>query len=69
MNMTPVTSSTIAAIGYDEANQVLRVEFIHGGVYEYFDVPRAEYDSFIGAASHGQYLASQIKGRYRYARV
>lgn len=69
MEMMPVSSTNIAAIGYDQDSQTLRVEFRNGGTYDYFDVPETEYNSFISASSHGQYLAKNIKGRYRYARV
>lgn len=69
MNMTQVSSTNLAAIGYDESSQTLRVEFQSGGTYDYYDVPKPEFDSFMSASSHGQYLAQNIKGRYRYARV
>jgi hypothetical protein len=69
MEMTPVSSTNLAAVGYDESTHTLRVEFRHGGVYDYFDVPEPEYESLMRASSHGQYLAYNIKGRYRYAKV
>ncbi|TVR84804.1 MAG: KTSC domain-containing protein [Rhodospirillales bacterium] len=69
MRRQPVTSSNIAEIGYDEASRTLEVLFRNGGLYQYFDVPLAEYQSLMNASSHGQYLNAQIKGRYRYARV
>lgn len=37
MNMTPVSSSNIASIGYE--NGTLYVAFNHGGVYAYSGVP------------------------------
>ncbi len=69
MNMIQVSSTNLAAIGYDEASHTLRVEFRNGGTYDYFDVPQTEFDDFRNASSHGEYLARNIKGRYRYARV
>lgn len=69
MNMIPVSSSNIARIGYDQATQILMVEFLKGSLYQYFDVPLAVYEGFIAAESKGKYLATQIKGIYRYARV
>jgi KTSC domain len=65
----PVSSSNIASIGYDQKTRTLEVEFLKGGVYQYFDVPQAVYEEFISAESKGKYLADQIKGNYRYARV
>jgi len=69
MEMKSVSSTNLAAVGYDEANQTLRVEFKNGGIYDYYDVPQSEYENLMQASSHGQYLAQNIKGRYRYARV
>lgn len=64
-----VTSSNIASIGYDADSQTLEVEFLNGGVYQYFDVPQHVHQAFMNADSHGQYLAKNIKGTYRYSRV
>lgn len=62
-------SSNIARFGYDEATNTLGVEFKSGGEYQYFDVPQAVFEQMQGAASKGQFLAQNIKGHYRYARV
>lgn len=39
MNMTPVVSDNVRAVGYDYNTQVLRVRFRSGGLYEYYGVP------------------------------
>ncbi len=62
-------SSNIARIGYDESSQILTVEFINSGTYNYFDVPEATFEQMKAASSKGQYLAQNIKGVYRYARA
>lgn len=62
-------SSNIAKFGYDPIAHVLKVEFKNGGLYNYFDVPDSLYDAMRQASSKGQYLAQQIKGRFRYARA
>ncbi len=64
-----VASSNVAAVGYDEPTSTLEVEFVNGSVYNYFDVPRNEYDQLVSASSVGTYLAANIKGHYRYARA
>ena len=69
MQRQPVTSSNRASIGYDESTQTLEIEFLNGTVYQYFDVPSRVYDDFMSASSHGQYLAQNIKGHYRYSKV
>lgn len=69
MNRQAVTSSNIASIGYDANSQTLEVEFLNGGVYQYFDVPQHIYNGIMSADSHGQYLAQNIKGVYRYSKI
>jgi hypothetical protein len=69
MNRQSVSSSNIASIGYDEDSQTLEVEFLNGGVYQYFDVPKNVYDGMMSASSHGQFLAQNIKGNYRFSKV
>lgn len=69
MNRTPVSSSSIASVGYEPETATLEIEFVDGGLYQYFDVPEHEYEALIGAGSVGSYFATQIKGVYRYARV
>jgi hypothetical protein len=69
MNRISVSSSSIAEIGYDEPTQTLEIQFRHGGVYQYFDVPTRVYEELIAAPSQGRYVAEQIKGTYRYARA
>jgi hypothetical protein len=62
-------SSNIARFAYDEANQVLFVEFKNGSVYQYFDVLEQVFQQMMSAPSKGRFLAQVIKGTYRYARV
>lgn len=69
MERKAVSSSNIASIGYDVNSQTLEVEFLSGGVYQYFDVPEQVYTDLMNASSHGQYLAQNIKGHYRYSKV
>lgn len=69
MNRIPVSSSNVAAVGYDINTMTLEVEFNSGSVYQYFDVPEAEYLNLIGAESVGKYLNQNIKGNYRYVQI
>jgi len=62
-------SSNISRFGYDADSSVLAVEFKNGGVYNYFDVSAAVFEQMQAAPSKGQFLAQNIKGHYRYARV
>lgn len=69
MNRIPVSSSNVAAVGYDPNTQTLQVEFNSGSIYQYFDVPQTIYEALISAESKGKFLNAQIKGYYRYAKV
>lgn len=67
---TPVKSSDIASVGYDDREQVLEVEFVRGAIYQYFGVPASIYKGLMAAISHGTYLAEYVKqAGYRYKRV
>lgn len=65
----PVTSSSVAAVGYDATTMTLEVEFVDGSVYQYFDVPEGEYRGLVTADSVGRYLNQNIKNGYRYTKL
>ncbi len=69
MERVPVSSSTLASVGYDPDGRVLEVRFRHGGVYQYLDVPADVYRELMAAASHGSYLARVVKPNYAFRRV
>ncbi|WNV04034.1 KTSC domain-containing protein [Candidatus Methylospira mobilis] len=69
MNWIDVQSTNIARMAYDETNRILKIEFQNGSLYDYFDIPDVVFDGIRNSPSKGQYLAQQIKGHYRYARV
>ena len=62
-------SSNIARYRYEEKEHVLTVEFRNGGTYNYYDVPKQVCEQMKAAYSKGAFLAQNIKGAYRYARV
>jgi hypothetical protein len=37
--------------------------------YDYFDVPREEYDAFLDASSRGAYFSANIRDRYKTERI
>ena len=69
MERVSVSSSNIASIGYEEESATLEIEFLNGGLYQYFDVPIFVYEELMAADSHGKFLAASIKGNYRYSKV
>lgn len=66
MEMQPVSSSNITAVGYDEPTRELVVEFDSGGRYSYAGVPADVHQSFLAAPSPGKFFYGHIKGRYSY---
>jgi len=69
MKRESVSSSNLASVGYDEKNQILEIEFNHGGVYQYFDVPKEEYEGLMSANSLGSYFYYNIRNDYEYAQL
>lgn len=69
MKRERVDSSNLASVGYDEATSVLEIEFNHGGIYQYFDVPQQTYEELMGAESHGKYFSRHIKNVYEFGKV
>lgn len=65
---TPVSSSSIASIGY-AADATLEVEFRHGAVYRYFAVPKEVYDAMTLAESIGAYFNRSVRPHFRYERI
>jgi len=69
MERTAVTSSNVASVGYEEDSQTLEIEFNNGSIYQYYDVPKHIFDALMQGGSIGSYLATNIKGQYRYSRI
>ena len=44
-DMQPVSSSNIAAVGYDAENQTVYVQFLNGSTYAYKGVPEHEFEN------------------------
>lgn len=70
MQRTNVESSNLKSVGYDEKNSILEIEFLHGGLYQYYSVPKSVYEGLMSADSHGKYFDRNVKkAGYRYKRI
>lgn len=70
--MNPVTSSTIAAMGHDSTQSVMRVQFLNGSSYDYQHVPSEVYAEIMQAASVGSTFNALVKKhpeKYPYQKV
>jgi hypothetical protein len=66
MERIQVESSNIASIGYAPHTETLEIEFLHGGLYQYYDVPKHVYDELMAADSHGRYFNAYVKPTYNF---
>jgi hypothetical protein len=64
MAIKKVKSSMIYAVDYDAKTKTLEVVFYRNGVFEYSNVPPAEYRRLMKSDSIGSYMRSCIIGTY-----
>lgn len=66
--LTPVESSNVEALGYDEATQELHIQFKGGGLYIYEQVPEEVHDQITRASSIGRAIQQLLKPSYTFRR-
>lgn len=69
INIIPVRSSNLNAVGYDSINHILTIRFNNGTVYEYYRVPMHTYTGLMSAGSKGSYHHRNIRGHFKYRRI
>jgi hypothetical protein len=69
MDLQRVTSSNLQAIGYDEQSKTLRILFLGGAVYDYFNVPVSLHRSLMTSHSKGHFFQEHVVGQFRYEKV
>jgi hypothetical protein len=69
MNVTAVDSTTLATVVYDEARELLRLEFRSQAIYQYVGVPALVHQALLRSPSKGSYFNQAIRGRFAYQRV
>jgi KTSC domain-containing protein len=69
MRVTTVQSTTLTTVIYDEAREVLQLEFRSRALYQYWGVPRRVHEALLGAPSKGRYFNQAIRGRFPFARI
>ncbi len=63
-DLTPVESSNIKAIGYDEATETLTVKFLTDKEYEYSGVEKEHFHKMLLAESVGKYFHREIRPNF-----
>ncbi len=61
-----LTTTTSAIADFEYKSQVLKISFLDGNEYEYFDVPKAVYVKLINADSPGRFARRHIYSAYVY---
>lgn len=64
-----VDSSAINAVCFDSENNMLKIQFTSGSIYQYSDVAQDIFDSFLSADSKGSYFHQKIKHHYAYQQI
>jgi KTSC domain len=67
--MFRMSSSNVAAAGYDHGRKILRVRFVRGATYDYLEVPAIVYRGLLDAPSKGRFVNSHIKPCHAYRRL
>ena len=63
-DMTPVDSSNVAAIGYDESAEEIHVEFLNGRSYKYLGADSQTFEELQSAPSVGSFINRMIKPNF-----
>jgi len=61
-----LTTTTSAIADFEYKSQVLKISFMDGSEYEYFDVPKAVYVKLINADSPGRFARRHVYNSYVY---
>lgn len=67
--MHPVSSSNIAAVGYDADSESVYIEFLNGSTYKYNGVTESEFENLKTASSVGSYFNRNYKNVYPYEKA
>ena len=58
-----------AALAYDDAHEILQLEFRSPAIYRYSGVPAPVYEALLAAPSKGKYFNRAIRGSFPYSRA
>lgn len=65
MDMIPVRSTAMSAIGYDARTMQMKITFAQGETYDFCGVPKHVFEGLLNANSKGTYYNDHIKDRYQ----
>ena len=62
-------STVVSSFKYFPETLTLRIRFVSGLIYEYFQVPEKIYQEFKTAGSKGNYLNRHIKNHFNFKKI
>lgn len=69
IDRAPVESSNLKSVGYDEARQLLDVEFGSGGVFRYEAVPPKVHAELMAADSIGRCFHRLVRSKFKAVKL
>jgi hypothetical protein len=64
IDLVPVTSSNLSAVGYDPRRLILAVQFKDAHIWHYAGVPLLVFVELMAAPSIGSFYTQQIRGKF-----
>ena len=65
MEMRPVQSSNIDAVGYNPETREMRIQFKGGGKYAFHGISPEQHKALVNAPSVGGHFAAHIRPKFR----
>jgi hypothetical protein len=69
MHRIPVSSVDITQVGYQEDSETLEIQFSHGEVCQFFNVPSVVYDELMQSPAKEEYYHLKIGERFPCSRI
>lgn len=69
VEMLPVSSSNVEAIGFDKDERAIYVRFLSGGLYRYLDCDEKLYSSMLEALSMGRFVNKYLKSSKTFEKL
>ena len=67
--VTPVESSSLASVAYEDKLAILQIGFRDGTLYQYLGVPSATHRDLCQADSKGVYFNQHIRNRFLHTKL
>ena len=64
IDLYPVQSSNLQALGYNESKEIAAVQFKSGDVFHYAGVSHALMEEWLQSESFGRFYATRIRGKF-----